>query len=360
MDLKVLNPNKILVINIFGIGDVLFTTPMIRNLKLSLPKAKIGYLCNKRAYAILKDNPDIDKLYVYERDDFKKISDRSKLEYFKALNNFINEIKNDSYDVSIDVSLNSFMSFCTWRAKIVHRIGYDYKGRSMFLTYRKKLQAYENKHVIEYYLDLIKDVGIESEQREMVLNISEDDEKWADAFFKDININSNKTIIGIVPGGGDSWGDEAKFKRWPFENYVKLADKIIENIDAVIILMGGHNEKELCQSVVDGMKHKPFNACGKTTISQFAALSKRCCLNIVNDGGPLHVAVAAKAKTISLFGPVDEKVYGPYPSKDQMVVTRNLVCQPCYRSFRRARCDHMSCLNISVDQVYQKVLKGIL
>ena len=68
------------------------------------------------------------------------------------------------------------------------------------------------------------------------------------------------------------------------------------------------------------------------------------------------MAVAAGAKTVSLIGPVDENIYGPYPMTGHGVVTKEIACRPCYRKFRRADCDHISCLRqITVDEVFKKV-----
>ena len=61
---------KILIINTFGIGDVLFTTPMISNLRLAYPECTIAYLANRRTADFLKFNPDIYQVFVYERDEF--------------------------------------------------------------------------------------------------------------------------------------------------------------------------------------------------------------------------------------------------------------------------------------------------
>ena len=59
-----------LLINPFGIGDVVFSTPLIANLKEKFPRARIFYLCNKKVYPILKNHPSIEKVFIYERDEF--------------------------------------------------------------------------------------------------------------------------------------------------------------------------------------------------------------------------------------------------------------------------------------------------
>ena len=125
---------------------------------------------------------------------------------------------------------------------------------------------------------------------------------------------------------------------------------------APIILLGDEKELALCQQIAGLMKHQGILACGRTTVGQCAALFKQCALAIVNDGGPLHIAVASGIPTVSIFGPVDENVYGPYPRANHVVVTHELACRPCYRQFRRASCDHISCLQtIEVEDVLRKV-----
>ena len=78
-------------------------------------------------------------------------------------------------------------------------------------------------------------------------------------------------------------------------------------------------------------------------------------------GAPYNMAVALGIPTVSIFGPVDERIYGPYPNKGHTIVTYPIACRPCYRQFRRASCDHMFCLNkIEVQVVYEVVKKFLL
>ncbi len=352
-------PKKVLIINIFGIGDVLFTTPIINNIKFSFPKAEIGYLCNRRTESVLRKNKKISIVHVYERDEFKAVSKKSFIKYLNSICKFIFEIKRERYDLVIDVSMNSFTSFLAWFCGARERIVINYKNRSFPLNTKINIKGYEDKHVIEYYLDLLRGLGLTISSKEIDITLDEEDIAWVNNFWKDNLLNVKKTVIGIVPGGGASWGNDAKYKRWPIEKYAKLADKLIENFSAEIILMGDKNEIDLCSKIADLMKYKPNVACGQTTISQFAALAQRCYFCVLNDGGPLHIAVAAGAKTVSIFGPVDEKVYGPYPPKGHLVVTKNIACRPCYHRFKRANCDHVSCLNsLTVDEVLERIKKS--
>jgi len=357
MHLKKISPKKVLIINIFGIGDVLFTTPVISNLKASYPDLTIGYVCNRRTASLLECNPKVDKIFIYDRDEFRNAYQKSKLAVCKKMVNFLKSIKRERFDTSIDVSLNDFTSWVTWMVGIKNRIGFQYKNRGFFLNKRFALKGYENKHVVQYYLGLLEKLGVPVEYHDLELHINQEDTDWADQFFTENTGQwSTKTVIGLVPGGGASWGKDAVYKRWAPEKYAKLANKLIEKYSAAIILMGDQSELDLCRLVSKSMAHQCMMACGETTISQFAALARKCSLMIVNDGGPLHIAVAAGVRTVAIFGPVDNLVYGPYPQGNHIVIKKGLVCQPCYRQFRRASCEHISCLGqLTVEEVFEKI-----
>jgi heptosyltransferase-2 len=192
--------------------------------------------------------------------------------------------------------------------------------------------------------------------KEMKLDVPARDIQWAEDWLIRHKVDGSKPLLAVLPGGGASWGQAARFKRWPAVQYAQLIDKIIENFDAGIILMGDPKEEELCREVVS-LAHFPLHfAVGETTLLGLAALFKQCQGAVVNDGGPLHVAAAAGIKSVSIFGPVDPQVYGPFPLSGHIVVQKNLPCQPCYRRFRMANCGHISCLGeLSVDEVYRKV-----
>ena len=363
--LKLFLPRKILIINLFGIGDVLFTTPLIRRLKRRFPEVFIGYAANKRAAGVLENNFRIDRVFIYERDEYQAVYKKSKWQFVKQMCGLINRIREEHFDLAIDLSLNGSVSFLLWAVGIKNRIGFNYKNRSPWLTRKIRLEGYENKHVVEYYLGLLEEItglpksnaslpGSEAESLELV--ILEKDRQWAYEVLREKGIAGQKFIIGLVPGGGASWGKEAVYKRWAPEKYAQLADKIIEKFKADIILLGDQNEEELCARVSRGMEGSCLNLCGATTLTQLAALCAKCAVVVVNDGGPLHIAVAAGTKTVSIFGPVDERVYGPYPAESHLIVKKDIACRPCYRQFRMAHCEHISCLQrIKVEEVLEKV-----
>jgi len=347
---------KILIINIFGIGDVLFTTPLISNLKRHWPKCSIGYIANARTVTLLKNNPQVDKVFIYDRDDYQAVYKKSKWQFWLKMQKAIQQIREEQYDLVIDLSLNSSASFLMRLIGIKERVGFNYRQRSPFLTHPLYLSGYEGRHVVEYYLDILRILKVPVVDHAFKIYPDERDEQWVEELCERFYLLPEDFTVAVVPGGGQSWGKDASFKRWPAEKYAQLADKMIEKFSAKIILMGNHSEIDVCSHVSRRMRGSSYDLSDQTTLHQMAAFLKRCKLAIVNDGGPLHIAVAAGVKTVSIFGPVDEQVYGPYPKGNHIVISKDIACRPCYRNFRMASCEHHHCINsLELDEVLRKV-----
>jgi len=112
--------------------------------------------------------------------------------------------------------------------------------------------------------------------------------------------------------------------------------------------------------MVHAMRNKPIDLTGKTSLDILPAVIKNCNLLITNDGGPMHMAVALGVRSVSVFGPVSELVYGPYPEKRNHVVLKwDMSCRPCYKNFRMPVCENdRECLRqVSVDAVFDAVVK---
>ena len=100
-----------LIINPFGIGDVLFSTSLIQNINEFFPDSKINYLCNRRAYPVLENHPLVNRIFVYERDEFEVIKQKSKSKWLMAIGRLISQIRKEKIDIVFDLSLNSQFGF---------------------------------------------------------------------------------------------------------------------------------------------------------------------------------------------------------------------------------------------------------
>ena len=350
----------ILIINPFGIGDVLFTTPLVRAIKKSLPNSFIGYWCNLRTKDILKDNPRIDKIFALSRGDLKKIYRQSFIKGTNIFLSLLGQIKKESFDIALDFSLDHRYSLIAKLSGIKKRIGFNFKNRGRFLTERIDIESYKDKHVVEYYLDMLRflDIG-QQEKPETELFLSREDELFADGFLKAHDLTNDGILIGCAPAGGTSWGGNADYLRWPQQKFASLIDCLIKKHNVTILLFGAPEEADICNRIQSNVSGNVINTAGKITLGEFAALFKRCKIAVCNDAGPLHIAVALGVKTVSICGPVDPRVYGPYPQdqKKHIILKKDLTCSPCYRNFHFNACEkNKECLqSIGIEQAQEAV-----
>ena len=331
---------KILIANIFGIGDVLFTTPLIANLKEGLDDVSVDYLCNDRTKDIVLRDPDIDNILVYEKDYYTQVWNSSKAKCLKELYGLFRSIKSRKYDIVFDFTISREFGFLFALAGIKKRIGLNYKKRGIFLTDKYDLTAFENKHVVEYYMRLLDAVDVPAPINKMKLEPAEEDIKRAEKYLEG-NGGIDNLVVGIVPGGGASWGGEASRKRWEPKGFARVADMLAEK-NVKIALLGDKSEVDLCADIANMMTSRPLVTENDLSLREYMALLSKCDLVLCNDGGPLHMAVALGVKTVSIFGPVDAKVYGPYPpgNDHKVIVAKELECRPCYGRFKLPECKY--------------------
>jgi len=351
---------KFLIINPFGIGDVLFTTPVIQALKRQYPDSFIGYWSNSRVKPILENNPQINKVFDLSRGDLKKIYQESFFQGLSRALGFIWEIKKEHFDICLDFSLDHRYSLLAKIIGIRKRVGLNYKGRGRFLTSYVDIGGYQDKHVVEYYVDLLKFLDIPVCDKELFLAVPLSSQLKAKNVLAAVGIEETDCVIGIFPGAGGSWGKDAALKHWPALKFAQVANKLMVKFGAKVVILGDESERKIAEVIVHAMANKPIDLVGKTGLEILPAIIKNCNLLITNDGGPMHLAVALETKTVSVFGPVSEIVYGPFPPrKDHLVLKWDISCRPCYKNFRMPVCDKdRECLKqVSVDAVFDAAVK---
>lgn len=348
---------RILVVNPFGIGDLLFSTPLFKNLKFFYPNSHITVLVARRSAPVLKNNPNVDSVIPFNRGDFKELKKTSKRRAYRKLFETLGKIAFSRFDFCIDLSLEHRYSIFAKLLGVRTRIGYNYRKRGRFLTDKVDIGGFVGRHVVEYHLSLLRLLGLESRFQNLELFISREEKDWAKDFFKKHSLDERQTFIVMAPGGGKAWGDKAWHKYWPESKFADLADKL-QDEKVKVILTGDHIDIPICDNISSRLREKPINICGKVSLRQHFALLDKADIVICNDSGTLHSASALGKKIIALFGPTGEDAYGPYPiSEEKVVISKDFSCRPCYSNFRVSRCSYnQRCLvQIGVEEVLDKV-----
>ncbi len=331
---------RILIVNPFGIGDILFSLPLVYALRQSKPKDYLSFLCNRRTEELVRAWKSLDHVSVFEKDEFRAAWKRSKMGGFLQLKKTVEQIRSEKIDVLVDLSLGWQIGFSAALAGIKKRIGFNFKNRGRFLTHRISLQGFHAKPVHDYYLDLLPLMALHKPSTTRHdFELPSGTETIRDRMLGEKGFTSKEKLVALIPGGGASWGPNAAYKQWPAPHFAKLADQIREKYNARVLLLGNRQEQQLCESVAQQSRSKPVPLTDIPSLITIASILKRCAFVVGNDGGLMHLAASMGTKTVTIFGPVDGAVYGPLPGKPgHRIVAKGLACRPCYQTFRFPPC----------------------
>lgn len=348
---------RILFINPFGIGDVICTLPLLDAVRRAVPDAYVGFWCSERSSELFRSDPRVQALFPVSRGDIKKISSGSAFAGMKKTAGLLWALRKGRFDTSIDLSLDWRYTNLSMLAGIRLRAGLDYRGRGRFLKKKVRLDAFDGAHIIEHYFRVLETIGIRGVPGAPVLFIPESEKQRARELLRSRGIDTSLPVAGIAPGGGASWGRDASSRHWPAEKFAELACRISGELRMQVVLVGDRAEKAVSAAAAAACPRIKADLTGETSLQGFAALISLMDLMVTNDGGPTHVSVAADTPSVSIFGPVDEKVYGPYPpgAKRHLVIKRDLSCRPCYKGFRlhNGNCSRECLGGVEVEEVFQ-------
>jgi len=329
---------RILIVNVNWRGDVLFSTPFIRAIREKYPDAFIASLVVPRCLALLKDNPHLSEVIVFdEKGEHAGLLGKIKL---------IKLLRSKHFETAFLLHRSLTRTLLCWAAGIPARIGYYTKKRAAFLTQRID-SGTEQLHKVEYFLNIGRPLGIETENKDYELFITPQDRDYIDNLLREHGLKMNDFLVVINPGG--NWD----LKRWPKENFAQTADRLIENHRAKVIITGAAGDERLAQDIASLMNNTPLILCGRTTLGQLAALMAKVSLVISNDSGPMHIALSQKTKVICLFGPTAPEITGPYGKGNYLVIQKDVGCpRPCYQ----LDCSDNRCMKtISVDDILEAI-----
>lgn len=349
---------RVLIVHPYGIGDLIFTTPILRALRLLPGMTCVDLMLGSRTKDMIKTNPHVDDIFVLDRDLWRT---RSRLENIQEMLRLGSILKKKKYDLLIDFSMRREYAFWSkFVLGIPRRAGFDYKKRAIFHNFRFPLsEGFCGRHVSLFYSELAEKVGVPVESHFLEFYVDEKSKTRARDFLKKLNKNGKESMVVLAPGGGESWGEDAALKRWPIDSFKSFSEKLFQEFKNIkFVIVGSARERELAGELQLMLGHKSINIAGDFTVMDVAAIIEKANLFVGNDGGLMHIAHALRVPTVSVFGPTDPKVYGPYPVKDEAVV----VCaksKPSYQRFRYDKEDH--CIRtIEADRVWTEFQKSVL
>lgn len=289
---------KILVIRFSSMGDIIYTTPVVRCLKQQLPDAEIHFLTKPAFKYIYDNNPHLDKLLLLQ----PKLSDTIK------------EIKEQQYDYLIDLHSNLRTRIIKLRTGIKSST-YNKERIAKWLTLKFRLKLVKPTHLVDRYLQTVKFLGVENDGKPI-----------------DYYIKNQYQLADLVPASHQKFvafivGATHFTKRMPNEKVISICKKI----NKPIVLLGGKDVKDNADEISAALGSMVYNACGVTTLDQSVFLVSQADSIIGFDTGLTHIAEAFNKPIASIWGSTVPELLGvqPYKVEKSLIAGVELPCRPC-------------------------------
>jgi len=322
---------KFLIIRFSSIGDIVLTTPVIRNLRKKYPGATIHYLTKEKFATIVLSNPYLDKVLLL-RDD---------------LNQTIEEIKSEAYDHIIDLHHNLRTMRLKSALAFVPFHSFNKLNIEKWIYTNFKINVLPQKHIVDRYMATVEKLGVINDGLGLDYFIPEKDKVEEG----DIPFSHTHGYVAIAIGAAHNT------KKLPLEKLRELATKI----NFPIVLLGGKEDFSNGEKIAEVDNVKIYNACGKFSLNESADIVRNSNLVISHDTGLLHIAAAFKKNTLSVWGnTVPSFGMFPYHTQYEIFQVNKLWCRPCSKTgFEKCPLGHFKCMNKqSMDAIASSVESG--
>jgi predicted lipopolysaccharide heptosyltransferase III len=334
-------PERILVIKLRYVGDVLLATPVLSRLRESFPKAHLAMLVNPGTDDVVRDHPALDEVLVLERGNLARQW------------RFVRDLRRQQFDLVVDLTDGDRSALLSWLSGAPMRLGYNSEGRWRGFLYTQVVEADRfAMHTVRYHLKAMEALGLTGQPPAPLLTVPPEARREADRLLREAGVDRARPFACLHLGA--RWW----FKAWPAERFAALADLIHQETPAQALFLGGDQEQSLESRIADGMKTPFRSLIGKTGLQALAAVLERAALMVSNDNGPMHMAAALHVPVIGLFGPSDPAIWGPW-GDGHRTFYKGLDCRACFHPdcFR----GEQNCMRlITLQEVWEAALPSLV
>lgn len=275
---------KMLLVQLKQIGDVLMITPGIRALATTRPNAEIHVLTQSPSDQIFRYNPHVHRVHLYPPDNHPI-----------KLIRLIRDLRDEHFAAVLDFSgLPKTALFCRLTG-IRKRIGFHKRGRTLFYTHSVHPEPGSSYTALKQ-AQLLTALGIAEVTPQLDFPVGDRDREAAGRILSALNRDPQKRLVSVSPVS------RREYKVWPAERFAGICDFLVESCQAQVLFLWGPGEHHFIQAVREKMHYDALPDYEVPTISETVALLHHVDLHIGNDNGPMHFAIAAGVRTVAVFG----------------------------------------------------------
>jgi len=315
-------------------GDLIQTTPLIQGLKDKHPNARITLMVSSDFEDAISLIPGVDDSIVFNLRQFKDSNeweDESWVKIYRYIESELNSIRNKEFDLLVNLSHSRFSALMVHYLKVPNVIGFHCSTTGDRMTGHPWMQYFGtepfNRSFNEFNLVEIfsRSAGIDMTGREIQV-LENHTDLCSD---KKMQSDISKTDDGLVIGF--QIGSSLENRRWSTASFAKLADLLIEKLNARIVLFGVASESKSAAEMIQltNNKSRVTDLTGKTDLKQLTGLLKGCDYLVTNDTGTMHLAAALNTKIIGLFFAHAHPFETAPFSSGHLIFQARISCAPC-------------------------------
>jgi ADP-heptose:LPS heptosyltransferase len=367
---------RILLIRPDHLGDLVLTTPVLAALKDSAPDTYISMMVGPWSSEVVAHHPAIDRLLTCPFPGFQRAAQKALAPYI-LLFSTARQMHGDNYDLAINLRPDFWWGAALiYLARIPRRAGYALTPGAPFLTHTLPFHSPEHATVSSLHLlstglqvlgyDALSTPYTPARYPEY-FRPQPDEEVWVARQLAEAGIDSDVSLVVIHAGTGGA------VKLWRTNGWSHIANWLLDNTlfshPVRIILTGSEGERPMLEEIARGIDETKGTALllTNTTVGQLAALLQKAQLVLGVDNGPLHLAAALNRPSLTLFGPTDPRIFGPWgPPERNRVLAATQKCAgcpmiPCGRlDFRSEELPAHPCVRNIPEQAVEKEIASLI
>jgi lipopolysaccharide heptosyltransferase II len=323
---------NILLIRLRLIGDVVFTTPIIRAVRQRYPDARLSYLVEASAAPVVAANPHLSHIITAAHSrGWARVRDDVQL---------ARALRRERFDLVIDLHGGPRSAWLAWATRARRRVGYDVAGRSwMYTDVVHRPKGYRPRHAVENQWDLLRRVDPAFDRAP-----ARDADRVEMAVDARVRARLPQTLAALgVPGDARaivlhvSAGNP--FRRWPESSFAAVAaDLCRAGDDRWVLVTAGPSDRDAASRVLADARTRAGDSAARIvdaeslSLMELRALLDRASLFVGGDSGPMHIAATSDVPMVGIYGPTRPERSAPWrpvsiPSA--AVEPGALPCRPC-------------------------------
>ena len=305
--LKSFEPQRILVIQLRQIGDVLLSTPAVRALRKRYPKSHLAYLVEERPGLVLQGNPYLDEIIIRP----------TAGGWFEPIQT-IRRVRQGKFDLVVDFLASPRTAPIAYLSGA--RVTISFANRRRRFLYSHPVMP-EGVYAGAQKLSLLRVLGCPTDSLELDMPVPEAARQMIEGFFKSQGLRNGRPVVCIEPF------HKRPVREWPAAHFAGLADLIAEKWKAHVVFSWGPGKEAEIKAILAQAK-APHVLAPATDLHQLAALFAAADLYVGNDCGPRHIASSQGRPTFAILGPTDESWTPPNDTRHR-TVAKAIACRPC-------------------------------